>query len=382
MIAYFDLPSGLSGDIFLSCLVDAGWDIASLQKLVDSLNLGEPCTVSASRVIRRGVSATHVDVQTPQSNKHRHLHHIEAIINGAALSQLTKDRAIAVFRRLAEAEARVHGTTVQKVHFHEVGALDAIIDIVGSCAGLEALSIERVYSSPVPLGWGWINCDHGQIPVPAPATLEILAGANVPTRQSPGGGELLTPTGAALIAELGTFSQPSMRIARVANGTGKRDPEWPNVARMILGEVSDQDGLVELATNIDDMNPQLYAPVMEKLLAAGALDCWLVPVQMKKGRPATVLSVLARAADEQKLARLLLTDTTTLGIRVHPVTRHEAGREFRKVSTAYGEVTVKAKLLDGKVIGVTPEFDEVRRLAEEKQVPLREIMDAVMLAAR
>lgn len=384
MIAYLDLPSGLSGDMTLSCLVDAGWDIAALQGVIDSLKLPEPCRVESSRVMRKAIQATHVDVQTPPSHQHRHLHHIETIINAATLSQTVKDRAIAVFRRLAAAEAKVHGSTIEKVHFHEVGALDAIIDIVGSCAGLEALNITELFASPVPLGWGWTLSDHGQIPIPAPATLEILSAARVPTRQSPGGGELLTPTGAALLAELAQFQQPPMRIVRTAVGTGTRDPEWPNVARLLLGEplAGSSAALVELATNIDDMNPQLYAPVMAQLLSSGALDVWLAPVQMKKNRPGVVLHVLAPASSERTLAEILLRQTTTLGVRSHGVTRHEAAREFRKVATIYGEVAIKLKLLDGQIIGAMPEYEDCRRLAEEKGVAVKTVLEAAGEAAR
>jgi uncharacterized protein (TIGR00299 family) protein len=376
------LPSGISGDIFLSCLVDAGWELSRLQAVIDSLKLPESCKVEATRVQRKGIGATHVDVHTPHTHQHRHLHHIEKIINDADLPQTVKNRAIAVFTRLAAAEAKVHGTTIQKVHFHEVGALDAIIDIVGTCAGLEALGITQLYASPVPLGWGWVNCDHGQMPVPAPATLELIAAASVPTRQSPGGGELVTPTGAALIAELAQFRQAAMKPVKLGTGTGTRDPEWPNVARLLIGEPLDAAGIVEIATNIDDMNPQLYAPVMDKLLSAGALDCWLVPVQMKKGRPGIVLHILARAADEQKLASLVLRETTTLGVRVLPVTRHEAGRDFRTVTTAFGDVQLKLKLVDGKIIGATPEFEDCRKLADAKGVAIKDVVEAAAAQAR
>lgn len=382
MIAYFDLAAGFSGDICLSCLVDAGWEIGALQHVIDGLKLGEACHVEASRVMRRGISATHVDVRVPHSHTHRHLGDIARIVAGAELSELTKKRAMAVFGRLAAAEAKVHGVSVEKVHFHEVGALDAIIDIVGSCAGIEALGIEEIFASGLPMGWGWIEAEHGKIPIPAPATLELLAAANAPTRPSPGGGELVTPTGAALIAELAKFRQPMMRMVRVGNGTGKRDPEWPNVARLVLGEREEDGAIVEIATNIDDMNPQLYAPVMEKVLAAGALDIWLTAVQMKKGRPGTVMQVLAKGADEQRLAGILLKETTTLGVRVHGVRRYEAQREFRRVKTEFGEVTVKLKVLEGKVAGAMPEFDDVRRVAEEKGVSTAEVMGKVLQAAQ
>ena len=380
MIACMDLPSGLAGDMFLACLIDAGWDVAELQKVIDSLSLPEPCTVSASRVMRRSVQATHLDVQAPDSHHHRHLHHIQAMITGSGLSQRVKDQALGVFGRLAAAEAKVHGTTPDKVHFHEVGALDAIIDIVGTCAGLEALDINDLYSSPVPLGFGWVDSQHGRIPVPAPATLELLAAANVPTRQSPGGGELLTPTGAALLAELASFEQPPMRINRIATGAGTRDPEWPNIARMIIGEpLQHASAIVEMQTNIDDMNPQIYASVMQNLLDQGALDVWLANVQMKKNRPGTVLHVLANCADQRMLAEILLRQTTTLGVRVHGVQRHEAAREFQQVQTPYGAVKLKLKLLDGQIIGATPEFDDCQRLAAERNVPVKAVMDAAML---
>lgn len=389
MIAYLDLPSGLAGDIFLACLVDAGWNIASLQQVIDSLGLPERCLVTSSRVMRQSVQATHLDVTAPDSHHHRHLHHIATIINASRLSPSVKARALAVFQRLAVAEARVHGTTPEKIHFHEVGALDAIIDIVGVCAGLEALGIEKLYASGVPLGYGWVESQHGLIPVPAPATLEILATAGIPTRLSPGGGELLTPTGAALLAELAEFTQPPMRIARIANGAGTRNPAWPNVARLLLGEpaatpssADASNSLVEMQTNIDDMNPQLYEPAMQTLFDAGALDVWLVNVQMKKNRPGVVLHVLAKSSDESTLAGILLRQTTTLGVRTHSVSRHIAQREFRSLSTPYGDLTLKLKILDGRIVDAVPEFDDCRRLAAQKQIPVKQVLDSALALAQ
>lgn len=381
MIGYVDAASGASGDMFLSCLVDAGWPIEQLQGVIDRLKLTEACQVSAERVMRGPVQATHVDVHTPHSHQHRHLHHIRDIITAAELPQMVKDRSIAVFTRLANAEAKVHGTAPEKIHFHEVGALDAIIDIVGTVAGLAALNIEKLYASPLPLGSGWTTSEHGQIPIPAPATLELLAAAGAPVRPSPGPGELLTPTGAAILAELAAFRQPPMRLTRIATGAGTRNTPWPNILRLWLAETDGHGPLVEIQTNIDNMNPELYAPVMDRLLAAGALDVWLTPVQMKKNRPGVVMSVLAPVAAEAAMADLMLRQTTTLGVRVHPVHRHEAGRQWQTTQTPFGEVRLKLKIVDGQAISAAPEYEDCRVLAEAKNVAVKDVYDAAVAAA-
>ena len=382
MIAYLDLPSGISGDIFLGCLVDAGWAVDSLIATVEKMNLPTASWLVERQTVMRGaLRATLVHVAVQEGDQHRHLHHIRQIIEAAELPDAVKQRAIAVFTRLAQAEANVHGTTVEQIHFHEVGALDAIIDIVGTCAGLHELGIEKLYASGLPLGEGWTNSAHGRIPLPAPATLILLAEANAPTRPAPGPGELVTPTGAALVAELATFSQPRMQLKRIGTGTGQKDFPWPNVARLWLGEALESGALIEIETNIDDMNPELYSAVSAKLFAAGALDVWTTPIQMKKGRPATLLSVLAPSAHESTLTHLLLTETTTLGVRIHPVYRHEAERQFVTVQTKYGEVRVKLKRVNGEVIGAKPEFDDCLKLAEEKKVAVRRVYEAAQVAA-
>jgi uncharacterized protein (TIGR00299 family) protein len=382
MIGYIDAASGASGDMLLSALVDAGWAITELQAVVERLKLPEACTVAAERVMRGPIAATHVEVRTPHSHQHRHLHHIEKIISAAELSQTVKERAIAVFTRLAVAEAKVHNTTPQKIHFHEVGALDAIIDIVGTCAGLEALGVEKLFCSALPLGSGWTQSEHGQIPIPAPATLELLAVAGAPTRPSPGPGELLTPTGAALLCELATFAEAPLSLRKVGTGAGGRNTPWPNVLRLLLGEPAASGGIVELTTNIDNMNPEWYAPVMEMALAGGALDVWLTPVQMKKNRPGVQLSILSPAGLETAMAELLLRHTTTLGVRSHAVSRHEADRRMETVQTAYGEVRVKVKLLGAKVASVAPEFEDCRRIAGERGLTVVEVQEAAVRAAR
>ena len=378
MIGYLDLPSGLSGDMFLSCLVDGGWPVEQLRGTLAGLRIpGEEYSVEAAPVMRGPFRATCVSVKVVKTSHHRHLGQIRAIIGESSLPEAVKSRALAVFHRLAAAEAAVHGIEIEKVHFHEVGAVDAIVDIVGVCAGLAVLGIDRLYASPVPLGHGWIDTAHGRMPLPAPATLQILSAVGAPTRPAPGEGELLTPTGAAMLAELATFTQPQMTLSRIAVGAGQKSFAWPNIARLWLGEETAGGPIVQIETNIDDMNPQLCPVVVERLLAAGARDAWITPVQMKKGRPGVVISALADAAAEQAVVDVLLRETTTLGVRVHPVSRHEAERQIVTVRTPYGDVRVKLKKLDGNVVGATPEFEDCRKLAEERGVPVKQVIEIV-----
>ena len=382
MIAYLDLPSGISGDMFLGCLVDAGWPVAALEATIAQLGLpAGTWTLEQKTVMRGPLRATLVDVRAVVGDAHRHLHHIRAIIEQSSLPVPIQEQALAVFTRLAAAEANVHGSSIEEVHFHEVGAIDAIIDIVGVCAGLAALGVERLYASGAPLGEGWTNSAHGRIPLPAPATLALLTAVNAPTRPAPGPGELVTPTGAALLAELATFYQPRMKLQRIGIGAGQKEFAWPNVARLWLGEPVDEGQLIQIETNIDDMNPELYAAVSEQLFAGGALDVWMTPIQMKKGRPALLLSVLAPASREQVLAEILLQETTTLGLRVHTVHRHEAQRDFVTVETRYGAVPIKRKWLHNRVVGMKPEYDACLRLAEQQQVPVRVVYEAAVAVA-
>jgi uncharacterized protein (TIGR00299 family) protein len=406
MIGYLDLPAGISGDMFLGCLVDAGWPIERLRRTLEALKLpAQSWSVDARDVMKGALRATLVDVKVAEAmppgaslvlmpqhahHVHRNLDDIRAIITAADLPQPVKDKAIGVFTRLGYAEAKVHGTTIETIHFHEVGALDAIVDIVGACAGVHELGIEALYASPLPMSAGWTNSAHGRIPLPAPATLEMLAAAGAPTRPGPGEGELVTTTGAALVCELARFGQPPMRLTRVGLGAGQRDTAWPNVARLWLGErdgAGDADGLssrplVRLDTNIDDMNPQLYPAVIEQLFGGGALDAWVAPVQMKKGRPAAMLSVLAEAVAERALAQVLLRHTTTLGVRAYDVRRYEARREVRTVQTSYGPVQVKVKWLGEELAGATPEYEDCRTLADAASVPVQRVWESALVAAR
>lgn len=384
MIAYLDLPSGVSGDMLLGCLVDCGWPAERLRETIQLLNLPPAeWAVQVQHVQKGAFRATQVEVLFEEGRQRRGLADVRKIIEDSSLPQIVRTRAVAVFTRLAAAEARVHGTTPEEVHFHEVGAIDAIIDVVGVVAGFHQLNVERIYASPLPLGPGWTGGEHGKMPLPAPATLELLAAVGAPTRPAPGPGELVTPTGAALLAELATFGQPAMQLRRIGVGAGQRDCAWPNVARLWIGEAESAGPLVQLETNIDDMNPQLYPAVSDKLFAAGAKDVWLTPIQMKKGRPGVLLSVLAPAEQEPTLVEIILRETTTLGVRVHALQhRHEARREFRTVQTPFGFVAVKIKWMGNQAIGATPEYEDCRRLADAAGVPVRVVHDSATVAAQ
>lgn len=383
MIGYLDLPAGLSGDMFLGCLIDGGWTLDALQETLAALPVPSGAwSLRAEPVMRGPLRATLVTVETHEDPAHRHLSDIQALIEGSGLPMWIQAHAIATFARLAAAEARVHGTSIEDVHFHEVGALDAIVDIVGAAAGLHALGVTTLYASPVPLSHGWTDSAHGRLPLPAPATLELLAAAGAPTVPGPGPGELVTPTGAALLAQFAVFRQPAIRVQKIGYGAGQRDPAWPNAARLWLGAANDDAGYVQIETNIDDMNPQLYAAVSQRLFAAGARDVWLTPVQMKKGRPGVLLSALAPADLEGAMAAVMLRETTTLGVRVHPVRRHEAERELRTVQTGFGPVTVKLKRMEGRVVAAMPEWDDCQRLADQQNAPARNVYEAALASGQ
>jgi uncharacterized protein (TIGR00299 family) protein len=391
MIAYFDCFSGASGDMILGTLIDAGWSLAELQAVVVSLGLAGECRVSAETVRRSALRATlvHVDVTAQEDHHARLLADILALINRADLAARVRARASTVFQRLTEAEARVHGVSVEVVHFHEVGAVDALVDVVGTVAGLEALGVEAVFAAPLPLGRGTIHTQHGLLPLPAPATLELLAQAGAPTRPVETEAELVTPTGAAILTTLADFRQPSLVLRRTGTGAGGRDDlPWPNVLRLWLGDPvvgatlggypTSEHVLIE--TNIDDMPAELFGHVMDRLFATGALDVFFTPIQMKKNRPATLLGVIARQRDEATLADLILRETTTLGVRVQPIWRYEATRELHRVVTEYGQVQVKLKLLDGRPVGTAPEYEDCRRLAIEHGIPLATVYAAALRA--
>jgi uncharacterized protein (TIGR00299 family) protein len=366
-IAYADCFSGISGDMFLAALLDAGLSLETLREGIEGLGLPEKVELRLTETHKGVLRAADLEVIVPDSRRHRGLSDVLEILSGGRLSDGVEGAAARVFTLLAEAEARVHGEPVDQVQFHEVGALDSIVDVVGAAIGLDSLGIERLYASPLPYGSGTVEGRHGPLPLPAPATLELLRLAHAPLTPSSAQVELITPTGAAILT-----------IESIGVGAGKRDLPWPNVMRLLVGDVP-ADGateMVQLETNIDDMNPQFYGHVMDKLLAAGARDVFLTPIQMKKNRPGTLLGVIACRRDEAALAELLLRETTTLGLRVQPIGRYEAARELRTVDTVFGTLTVKLKMLDGKVVQSVPEYDDCVRLANENGVGLAEVYKA------
>lgn len=385
---YLDAYSGISGDMMLGALLDLGVPREHLVAELERLAL-PGWRLEQERVEQHGVTGTRANVHLDDGPQpHRHLSDIRAIIHSSSLSLCIQEDALGVFELLAHAEARVHGAGVEEVHFHEVGAVDAIIDIVGACVGLAYLGVSQFDCSPLPLGTGFVRAAHGTLPLPAPATLEILAGSGVTLLPGQGEGEMVTPTGAALVAHFGRFEDSVvLRPTRIGYGFGTRVLPWPNALRAILTEEAAQptletDAVTLLECNVDDMSAEVFPYVIERLLEHGALDAWTTPVTMKKGRPATVLSVLTRAGEEERLAGILLRETTTLGVRYVPWRRFKAGREVRTVGTQWGDVRVKLKLLDGAVADAAPEYEDCARLAREHDVPLRAVYEAAAHAAR
>ncbi len=382
MIAYLDCFSGISGDMLLGTLVDVGLAVEDLRSDLARLPL-TGYEVTAKRVKKNGLAGTLVSVKTEHEHAHRGLHDIIAIIEQAKLPAEVTQPARKTFERLAAAEARVHGHTVEEVHFHEVGAVDAIVDIVGAFAGLHRLGIEKVYASPLPLGGGWVDTAHGRLPVPAPATVELLRG--VPTYGGPVDAELVTPTGAAIITTIcqDFGPMPPMVTAAVGWGAGSKDLPHPNLLRLFLGEPTVRPREQQLAlieTNIDDMSAELFGYVMERLLEGGALDVYFTPIVMKKSRPATLISVLCEPPLVDALSEMLFRETTTLGVRVTEVRRRCLDREWREVQTEYGSVRVKIGRLNDEVLNIAPEYEDCARLAREKGVPVKAVYEAARRA--
>lgn len=387
MLAYFDLFAGISGDMILGALVDAGLPLASLEETVALLGLSDEVEVAAGKVRKGGLTGTGVRVErrtVPDRGGHsrlpaRGLKEILAMMGNAPLPAPVKTSASRIFQRLGEVEARIHGIPLEEVHFHEVGAVDAIVDVVGAVAGLHALGVTRVAASPIPLSRGSVRSAHGLLPVPAPATLALLA--ECPVYGLDGVAiENVTPTGAAILSTLArSFGPlPAMIPQRTGYGAGTLDLPIPNLLRLILGEESAPDGLqIEtlslLSTNIDNMPGEWFGPLFDQLLAEGALDVWLTPVQMKKNRPGLVLQLLAEPLTIPSLRRVLLYETTTLGVREETVSRWSLPREIRRVATPWGEVRVKVARLPDGTEKAAPEFEDCRRLAETHRVPLREV---------
>jgi len=397
-LLYLDCVGGISGDMLLGALIDLGLDLKTLRHELAKLGLDE-FEVSARRGERQAITGTKFEVAVYEHDHHHHHHDehehhgrsfsdIKRLIESSKLADEVKQRAVGAFRRLAVAEGKVHGVAPEKVHFHEVGAVDSIVDFVGACIGLRALGVERVVASaPLRTGFGFVDCAHGRFPVPGPATVELLKG--VPTFAGDEEAELITPTGAALLREFATEfgPMPAMTVRAIGYGLGSRNlPKSPNVLRALLGDAEDgeaheTDRVAILETNLDDVSPQVLGDVMDKALAAGALDVFHTPIQMKKNRPGVMLSVLCAPADADRLSRLLLESTTAFGVRRTDAQRLKLDREIVTLKTVFGRVEVKIGRLGGRVVSASPEFESCKCAAAKAKVPVRRVLTAALAEA-
>jgi uncharacterized protein (TIGR00299 family) protein len=381
-IGYFDCFSGISGDMTLGALVDAGVDPRAIQSAVATLGL--PCELTFTTVRRGGFRATYAHVETPHEHAHRHLHHIEAMIDKSSLTPRQNELARRIFRRLGEAEAAVHGIDIQKIHFHEVGAVDSIVDIVGAAVGLDLLGVERFEASPVPPGRGSVKAAHGLMPLPAPGTAELLKG--VPLADSTIEMELTTPTGAAIVTTVAErFGPlPAMTIESIGLGAGTKEiAEQANILRLFVGSIAlpaDADRIWVLETNLDDLPGEIVGYTTQQLMAAGALDAFVTPIQMKKNRPGVMVTVLCDEPRIAEMEEILFRETTTLGVRRYPVSRHKLRRQATEVSTSFGPVKGKLGWIEGRPPTFSPEHDDCARIAHAHGVALREVYDAAHAA--
>jgi len=381
--------TGISGDMFISGLLDLGLDESWLRETIKSV-LPEDVEIVTWKDTRGGISGTRFQVKSSEEESHRSLSEIIEIIEAAALPDFVRKRSIEMFELLAEVEAGIHGVEVEEVRFHEVGALDSIADIVGASGGIWKIDPDKVYSTPVNLGRGTVSTAHGHLPVPAPATAEILSRCEAPTYSGDLDVELTTPTGALILhAFVDEFVRPGMKLENLGYGLGSREVEGRgNFLRVTLG-TAEGDGNTPtgaheliMETNIDDMNPEFFPAVEEKLMEAGALDVFKTTVQMKKNRPGVKLTVICDRKNEEELAKIIFRETTTLGVRVKEVRRRKLDREINQVSTEYGNVKIKVGYLDGSAVNYSPEFESCRKLSEKTDKPLKEIFIAALSSAR
>jgi pyridinium-3,5-bisthiocarboxylic acid mononucleotide nickel chelatase len=381
---YFDCFAGASGDMILGAMVAAGVDPDALRQQLALLNV-EGFKIDFEITDRSGLSATYARVETVHEHKHRHLADIRHIIENSGVTAAAKDLSLRIFSRLAEAEARVHNEPVEKVHFHEIGALDAIVDVVGAAICFDLLKIERFVCSPLHVGSGMVQMQHGHFPIPPPAVTELLRG--VPFYSGEIKGELLTPTGAAIITTVCTEYGPIPRIKTDHTGYGAGTREYdnfPNVLRVLIGETEKDDAASErlwmIETNLDDSSPQIIGHVMDRVFELGALDCYFTPVQMKKNRPGVLLSVLCGPQEKEAVMKLLFLETTTLGVRSYEVERRALRRNVVTVETQYGPIDVKVAHLNGRVVNEMPEFEQCRKAALRAEVPLKVVEEAARVA--
>ncbi len=391
-IAYLDCHSGISGDMFLGALLDAGLSLDVLNEMLVRLPI-DGYQLTLDPFSDKGIHGSRFDViLLEQEQPTRHFSDIAALFHASTLPPRISETALAIFHCLAEAEATVHKSSVEQVHFHEVGAIDAIIDITGAAIGIEVLGITQLYASPLPLTHGHVKTAHGLLPVPAPATLEILRRVGAPWQPSPAEGELVTPTGAAILATLARFEKPMISIESVGYGFGQKRLPWPNCLRICQGydlgsaemvdEEPDVDWVTVIESNIDNMNGELLGGLMERLFSAGALDVSYSPLQMKKNRPATQITVICSQEEGERLAQLLLRETSTIGVRIQQVQRRKAQRTQQEIVTPLGAMLVKVKRLGSHIISVAPEYEQCRRIAREQDLPLAQVYEVAQRAAQ
>ncbi|MGC9975296.1 MAG: nickel pincer cofactor biosynthesis protein LarC [Syntrophales bacterium] len=384
-IAYFDCFSGVSGDMILGALIDAGADLQRLELELGKLKISG-FTLKAEKTTRRGLSGTKFFVDQDQNHAKRHLTDIEKIVDNSDLLDDIKPRAKSIFRELAAVEAKIHNTSPADVHFHEIGALDSIVDVVGSLIAMKMLGIETIYASRIPVGTGFVECDHGVLPLPAPATLELIKG--IPVYASSIEKELVTPTGIAILKHVvkrfGTI--PDMRIEHIGYGAGSRDLKIPNLLRVWIGESDvkqeyEEDAIILIETNIDNMNPEIIGYAMERILERGALDVFMTPIFMKKNRPGTLLSVLITPGKLDETISVIFSETSSLGIRFQRLERRKLPRELITVETSFGPVRVKVSHIDTEKSIMSPEYEDCREIAARMGIPLRTVYEEAQTAA-
>jgi uncharacterized protein (TIGR00299 family) protein len=392
-IAYLDCHSGISGDMFLGALLDAGLSLDVLKEMLMCLPI-DGYQLTLEPFSDQSIHGSRFDVLlSEQEQPTRHFSDIAALYHASTLPPRIRETALAIFRCLAEAEATVHKSSIEHVHFHEVGAVDAIIDITGAAIGVEVLGITQLYASPLPLTHGHVKTAHGLLPVPAPATLEILRRVSAPWQPSPAEGELVTPTGAAILATLARFEKPMISIESVGYGFGQKRLAWPNCLRLCQGhdlgsadivgeEEPDVDWVTVIESNIDNMHGELLGGLMERLFSAGALDVSYSPLQMKKNRPATQITVICSQEEGERVAQLLLRETSTIGVRIQQVQRRKAQRTQQQIVTPLGPMLVKVKRLGSHIISVAPEYEECRRVAHEQDLPLAQVYEVAQRVAQ
>jgi len=385
-IAYFDCFSGISGDMTVGALLDAGLEIETLEKELKKLGLSG-YQLEVNKVVKKGISATKFKVKIKEEGVERRFKDILTIFEKSKLDEEIKKETKKIFFNIAQAESKIHQKDIDKIHFHEIGGLDSIIDVTAAVIGIKTLGIEEIHSSALPVGRGFVKCAHGVIPVPAPATLELLK--NIPTYNGGIESEMITPTGAAIIGTLAkSFGErPLMKIERIGYGAGEKEFTIPNLLRVSIGEkilkdenlkdgyVSDEAVLIE--TNIDDMNPEFYDYIMDKLFSQGALDAFLTPIQMKKNRPAHMLSIIVYEQDLKEILEVLFSESTTLGVRIREIKRLRLAQQEFMAETKYGKIRVKVGIFKGEIKNIAPEYEDCKKMAKQHKIPLKEIYEEV-----